>query len=416
MEQVADAGFVHQNNLPSGGRVHVIGAGPVGLLLTALLQSMDGFTVHLYEKRPAYTRTRMVKLSSFLVADSVKSYCADYIDGENIAAVFDVAEIEEALAFRQSIPGDVMSLIRGWAQGFCPLNSIEDALSNLIDNRGINKVERIATNMTAERAIKMLGPNDVLIDCTGCKSLLRDHLVPGPDTGNKDANTFNIQLEYAIVVTFVYNQEYQCNEFCKYYKNVENPHYKFIPAVDRTCYDGNLSFVSGIVNITPEDYNEMPATFDGQWLRIHFPQVARSMDRFIDKIKQETNGEIVSNIEVVRIPLNLYRALNATSRKWLAEQDNDHPFTSSPVFLVGDSALGSPYFQSISLGLESAIHLAGLMGQRNLPLPDMLNRFELYMYKQWLRVYMRSKMIKHNKDLFENIDDPFRLLELLHIY
>jgi len=38
------------------------------------------------------------------------------------------------------------------------------------------------------------------------------------------------------------------------------------------------------------------------------------------------------------------------------------------------------------------------------------------MYKQWLRVYMRSKMIKHNKDLFENIDDPFRLLELLHIY
>jgi len=37
--------------LPSGGRVHVVGAGPVGLLLTALLQSMDGVSVHLYEKR-----------------------------------------------------------------------------------------------------------------------------------------------------------------------------------------------------------------------------------------------------------------------------------------------------------------------------------------------------------------------------
>jgi len=345
----------------------------------------------------------------------MESYCADYIDGENVKAVFDVAEIEEMLAFRQFIPTDVMSLIRKWVQGFCPLNSIEDTLSNLIDN-GSNRVERIAANVTAEQAISMLAPGDTLIDCTGCKSLLRDHLMPGSDTGNKEANTFNIQLEYAIVVTFVYNQEYQCNEYCKYYKNTENLHYKFIPAVDRTCYDGNISFVSGIVNITPADYNLMPSTFDGEWLRIHFPQVAQSMDRFIDEIKRETHGEIVGNVEVVRIPLNLYRALNATSRKWLSDENNDHPFNSSPVFLVGDSALGSPYYQSISLGLDSAIHLAGLIGHSKLPLPDILDRFELYMYKQWLRVYMRSKMIKHNKDLFENIDDPLRLLDLLHIY
>jgi len=415
MKSAANPGFTNQDSLFSGGTVHVVGAGPVGLLLTALLQSMK-FPVRLYEKRPKYTRTRMVKLSSFLVADSVQSYCADYIDGENIAAVFDIAEIEEALAFRQSIPGDLMSLILGWVQGFCPLNSIEETLSNLINNRGINGVERIESNITADQAIAMLGAGDILIDCTGCKSLLRDHLVAGPATGNKDANTFNIQLEYAIVVTFVYSPQYRCNEYCKYFKNAENLHYKFIPAVDRTCYDGNITFVSGIVNITPEDYNAMPATFDGQWLRVNFPQVAISMDRFIDKIKQETHGEIISNLDVVRIPLNLYRALNVTSRKWLAQEGNDHPFTNSAVFLVGDSALGSPYFQSISLGLESAIHLAGLMGQSNMSLADMLYRFENYMYKQWLRVYMRSKMIKHNKDLFENIDDPLRLLELLHIY
>src|SRR4029453_80375 len=181
----------------SGGTVHVIGGGPVGLLLTALLQSME-FSVSLYEKRPKYTRTRMVKLSSFLVADSVEDYCADYIDGETIKAVFDVDEIEQSLGFRGSIPGDLMSLIRGWVRGFCPLNAIEDALSTLINNRGTDGVERIATNMTAEQAIGMLGPRDILIDCTGCKSLLRDHLVPGPDIGNKDANTFNIQLENAI--------------------------------------------------------------------------------------------------------------------------------------------------------------------------------------------------------------------------
>jgi hypothetical protein len=40
----------------------------------------------------------------------------------------------------------------------------------------------------------------------------------------------------------------------------------------------------------------------------------------------------------------------------------------------------------------------------------------LYIYKQWLRVYMRSKMIKHNKDLLESIDDRTALLSQLHIY
>lgn len=44
------------------------------------------------------------------------------------------------------------------------------------------------------------------------------------------------------------------------------------------------------------------------------------------------------------------------------------------MFLVGDSAIGSPYCQSISLGF------------------------------------------KHNTDLFERIDDPAALLQKLHIY
>ena len=37
---LADHGFANRKNLLSGGQVHVIGAGSVGLLLTALLQSV----------------------------------------------------------------------------------------------------------------------------------------------------------------------------------------------------------------------------------------------------------------------------------------------------------------------------------------------------------------------------------------
>ena len=45
----------------------------------------------------------------------------------------------------------------------------------------------------------------------------------------------------------------------------------------------------------------------------------------------------------------------------------------------------------------------------------MLDRYELFVYKQWLRVYMRSTLIKHNKDLFQCLDDTDALLEKLHL-
>ena len=412
----APSGSIALETLPSRGRVHVVGAGPVGLLLTALLQSMEGFSVRLYEKRREYSRTRMVRLASYLVADSVESYRTDHIDGENVEAVFDPAELDEGLAFRQSIPSDLMTLLREWALGFCPLNAIERSLSDLIDARVSNAVQRTAAVVSAEDAMAMLEPGDIVIDCTGSKSLLRDHLAPGSGEVDGGANTLKIRLEYALVITFLYGQTYDCNEHCKYYKNIENAHYKFIPMVHRTHDDGSVSHVTGIVNITAEDYEAMPSRFDGEWLRSNFPDVAQSMDRFIDKIKQETHGELLGDLEILRIPLNLYRARNATSRQWRTAERGEHPFASSPVFLAGDSAIGSPYFQSISLGFECAMYLAGLIAQRDLPLRDMFDRYELYIYKQWLRVYMQSKMIKHNKDLFECVDYPLALLDKLHIY
>ncbi len=397
-------------------RVHVVGAGPVGLLLTALLQSMEGASVRLYEKRREYTRTRMVQLAPYLVADSVASYCADAIDGDSIEAIFDPLELDQALAFRQSIPPDLQALLQSWVLGFCPLNSIERSISDLIDRRARNGLERTATVVTPEDALAMLEPGDILVDSTGSRSLLRDMLVPGSGEPDGGSNTVSVRLEYALVITFLYGQPYDCNEICKYAKNIENAHYKFIPMVNRTHYDGNVSHVTGIVNISAEEYEAMPSRFDGEWLRDNFPGVAESMDRFIDKIKEETDGEVIGDLEIVRIPLDLYRARNATNRQWLAAGPGDHPFANSPVFLAGDSAIGSPYFQSISLGFECAMFLAGLIAQRDLPLRDMLDRYELYIHNQWLRVYMRSKMIKHNKDLFESIDDPLALLEKLHIY
>ncbi|MFE6254374.1 hypothetical protein [Agromyces sp. NPDC057865] len=401
---------------PFTGDVHVIGAGPVGLMLTALLQPIEGMRVHLYEKRTSYTRTRMVQLAPYLVADSVESYETDVIDGDSIGALFDPDELLDGLAFRAAIPSDLGALLHEWSLGFCALNEIEQSLSDLIDARTTRPVERTSGIVTAEDAIAMLDPGGILVDCTGSGSILRNHLTTGADDVEARANTMTVRLEYALVITFLYGQPYDCNESCKYYKNVGNPQYKFIPMVHRTHYDGSVSHVTGIVTITPEEFAAIPPRCDGAWLRENFPAIAESMDRFIEKIRQETNGDLIGDLEIVRIPLNVYRARNATNRRWLRSGRTDHPLAHAPAFLAGDSAIGSPYFQSISLGFECAMRLAELIARPDLPLDDLLDEYELFMYKQWLRVYMRSKMIKHNKDLFESIDEPLQLLEKLHIY
>jgi 2-polyprenyl-6-methoxyphenol hydroxylase-like FAD-dependent oxidoreductase len=399
----------------STGRVHVVGAGPIGLFLTALLQSVDGQKVRLYEKREDYTRSRMVSLAEYLVADSIDSYKADPIDRLNVEAIFDDSEIQKGIGFRRGIAPDLRALLEEWTCGFVPLNTIERALSGLIDSRGTGTVERVARSLDADQALAMLEPDDLLIDCTGSRSMLRDLLLPGTDLAAPGRNTAQFRMEYALVVTFLYDRNYECNEYCKYYKNVDNVEYKFIPAVRRTCYDGSITHVTGIVTISEAEFEATPSTCDGTWLREHLPEVARSMDRFIDKIKAESHGEVVGDIQVVRIPLDLYRARNVTSREW-RYAGIDHPLAQRNVFLLGDAALGSPYFQSISLGVESAFFLAGHIANRSLPVEEIFYRYEAFMYQQWLRVYMRTRMIKHNKDLLASIDDAVSLLENLHVY
>src|SRR6188508_866022 len=163
------------------GRVHVVGAGPVGLFLTALLQSVDGQEVRLYEKRPEYTRTRMVSLAAYLVADSIESYRADTIDGQDVEAIFEPLELETRLAYRRTVAADLRALLDAWTQGFVPLKTVEHELSELIERRATGTVDRIAADVGGDEALAMLEPTDILVDCTGSRSLLRDRLLPGDD-------------------------------------------------------------------------------------------------------------------------------------------------------------------------------------------------------------------------------------------
>jgi threonine dehydrogenase-like Zn-dependent dehydrogenase len=137
------------------GRIHVIGAGPVGLFLTALLQSVADQRLRVYERRADYTRTRMVSLAKYLVADSVESYNDDAIDGLDMEAIFDPVEIATRLAYRRTVAPDLRALLDEWSQGFVALNTIENELSELIETRATGTVERVVGAVGADEALAM---------------------------------------------------------------------------------------------------------------------------------------------------------------------------------------------------------------------------------------------------------------------
>ena len=119
----------------------------------------------------------------------------------------------------------------------------------------------------------MLEPGDILVDCTGSKSVLRDRLVPGADDADGGANTAThparVRARHHVPVRPIVRMQRSTASTTRTPRTTE---YKFIPSVHRTYYDGNVSHVTGIVNITRRSTRAMPPQFDGKWLRDNFPE------------------------------------------------------------------------------------------------------------------------------------------------
>ena len=235
------------------GRVHVVGAGPVGLFLAALLQSIDGQPVRLYERRAEYTRTRMVSLADVprRRLDRELQGGHDRRAGRRGDLRAGRARDAAGLPAHRSPPTCARCSTSGRA-GSSRSTRSSSTLSELIDARATGTVERVAGERHRRRGARDAGAGRH-------PRRLHRHPVaaarppaPGRRPSTCAAGTrMRFRLEYALVVTFLYGQHYACNEYCKYYKNVENPDYKFIPAVHRTFYDGSISHVTGIISDQP---------------------------------------------------------------------------------------------------------------------------------------------------------------------
>lgn len=411
----------------------VVGAGPVGLLATSLLQRVTSNEIVLVEKRPTYTRERVVKLSPFLFARSASDYDADFYDADNVRAVFDPDDLADLFAAKRAVPADVRATLEELGRGWVSIRQIEESLSALVANHADRQVTRLNQAIDVDQLSDLVEPGDAVLDCTGSHSLLRNVLPSGrrdalfrqdPTTsalgrsrgrrgvGEWDANLLEFVMEHALLVTFTIPALHVCDERCKYYGNEGNTTYTFVPSISRTFNSDGVSNVTGIISMSSEVAAELPTVLDQAWLHSSDHEIARSINRFIEQHIVRLIGVTPTNLLISNVALNLYRARRATNVEYSVLGEKE----AVPAFLLGDAAIGSPYFQAISLGFEGAMFLAWLLRDQRQIDADLMWRFETFTTMQWMRVYMRTRSIKANKDILEVFDQQDLVLERLHVF
>ena len=109
----------------------------------------------------------MVSLADYLIADSIESYKADTIDGQSVEAIFDATELETRLAYRRTIAADLRALLDEWTRGFVALEHDRAIAQRADRGPGIGDGRaRSPREVTADDAVAMLEPGDILVDCT----------------------------------------------------------------------------------------------------------------------------------------------------------------------------------------------------------------------------------------------------------
>ena len=334
---LASAALVAPTTRPMG-RVHVLGAGPVGLFLAALLQSIDG------QRGPPLRAARRVHADPDGVArrrtsspTRSRATRPTRSTGRTSRRSSTRSSSRRAWPTGARVAPDLRALLEAWTLGFVPLNTIERTLSELIDARATGTVERVAGEVDAGRArSRCSSPATSSSTAPARAPSCATSLVPGGiDPAALAGTRQRFRLEYALVVTFLYDQHYACNEYCKYYKNVENADYKFIPAVHRTFYDGATSHVTGIVAHQQGRVRRDAADVRRRRGCASTSRASRSRwTGSSTRSRPRPTASWSGDLEITRIPLDVYHARNATSRR-VAPARADHPLATTPVFLLG---------------------------------------------------------------------------------
>jgi len=152
-----------------------------------------------------------------------------------------------------------------------------------------------------------------------------------------------------------------------------------------------------------------PLTLD--YLSEHCNEIYDDIHVFLDNLSGDLNKFPRNEMEFVALPLHVYRAKKTTDMR-------NRNTLNQAWLLLGDAAMGGPYFQSISIGYEAAIYFAHIFKHMNGNVEQMLAKYEDYIEKLWFAMQVRSKEIQRNKEILQAMceDNRDAILKKIKIY
>ncbi|CAF1250982.1 unnamed protein product [Adineta steineri] len=377
--------------------VIIIGGGPTGLLLASLLHDQE-VPVTIIEKRRKMTRTRRVKLLERILSYNTVS---------DELYLFSESQLQERRKAIVSIEENLFRIIANWLEITTPLQHIQETLANYytLANREIRFSDQY--DFSKDLDILDYHPNTIVVDCTGYHSVLRNLILP-----NNRVDQF---IEYVLICTFIYEDRYICNELCKYYKNQNTKKFQIIPSIDDTYSTGERqTHVTCLITIEKPLYEQLSKiqhiTYD--YLKENQNEIYDDLNTFLTNLSTGNLNKIrFDTMEFISIPLQVYRA------RQLTHTVNNTDLNQHWI-LMGDAAMGGPYFQSISMGFESAIYFAYLFKNTGGDIQQMLKKYEEYVDKLWLTLQTRTRKIQRNKQILQALcaNDLDEILKKIKIY
>jgi 2-polyprenyl-6-methoxyphenol hydroxylase-like FAD-dependent oxidoreductase len=354
--------------------------------------------VTIIEKRPEITRKRRIKLSGQLLLSSMIS---DEI------CLFSESQIEERQKAIESMKLELFTMTTSWLELCTPIQTIQEVLKNYYTSSGGEIFAGDQYDFSKNLDSLQYYRNTFIIDCTGYHSVLRDHIQPN--------NRIGRLVEYVLICTFIFDDRYECNELCKYYKNKNTKKFRVIPSIDDTYMMGERQTnVTCLITIDKNIFEQLSTmrSLTYGYLEEHQREIYDDLNIFLNNL---TAGDIskirFDTMEFIALPLNIYRA------KKLTHSLNDNNLNQHWI-LMGDAAMGGPYFQSISMGYEAAIYFAYLFKHMGGNIQQMLTKYEDYMERLWLKLQIHSKEIQKNKLILQAMcaDDQNAVLNTIKIY